>query len=136
MTQARDTSWVSAPLGDRLKRSCMKTLLVQAIFVFNALAMLPMARARGGWGSVGVGGWLSQVAKPLPTLRQRGFQFQLPATEERGRHSRLSAAFSSDASDSSSSASAAPASASPDSLVSVLDNALEKEATKRASLER
>ena len=120
----------------------MKTSIVEAIFVFNALAMLPMARARGGWGSVGVGGWLSQAAaKPLPTLRQRGFQFQLPATEERGRHSRLSAAFSSDVSDSSSSASAAPASAapasaSPDSLVSVLDNALEKEATKRASLER
>ena len=126
-----------APLSDHLVTSCMKTSIVEAIFVFNALAMLPMARARGGWGSVGVGGWLSQAAaKPLPTLRQRGFQFQLPATEERGRHSRLSAAFASDVSDSSSSASAAPASASPDSLVSVLDNALEKEATKRASLER
>ena len=40
----------------------MKTSIVEAIFVFNALAMLPMARARGGWGSVGVGGWLSQAA--------------------------------------------------------------------------
>ena len=123
----------------------VRLLLVEVIIIFNALAMLPV-RARG-WGSAGLGGWLSLSTRPLPTLRERGFQFQLPA-RERACQSRLSAAFSSDASEPPSSAASAAsaaaastsasasASAAPDSLVAVLDEALEKEATKRASLER